>query len=186
MVTKKKPAAPPKLRVAPVTARSLPAFEALFSSRGAPHFCWCTVYRAKNNHALSKAARHELMTDLVAKSAPIGVLAYAGKAPVGWCSVAPRETYVKLERSRTMPRVTDAPTWVVLCFFVLRTSRGLGVSRALLDGAVRYARTQGAKFVEGYPYDTAKISSTHRGHSRLFRAAGFTQDGARWFKPVRR
>lgn len=185
MATKKKPSAS-ELRVSPVTPRSLPAFAALFSSRGAPHFCWCTVYRAKNSPALSKAARHELMSGLVAQSTPIGVLAYAGKEPVGWCSVAPRETYVKLERSRTMPRVTDAPTWVVLCFFVLRTSRGRGVSHALLKGAVRYARSKGAKIVEGYPYDTAKISSTHRGHSRLFRAAGFTQDGARWFKPVRR
>jgi GNAT superfamily N-acetyltransferase len=181
-----KKAANETLRVSPVTKRSLPAFEALFSSRGAPHYCWCTVYRAQNNQELDRDGRHALMRGLVAKSTPIGVLAYAGKAPVGWCSVAPRESYIKLERSRTMPRVSDAPTWVVLCFFVLRAERGSGVTRALLDGAVRYARTKGAKLLEAYPHDTAGISATHRGHSRLFRAAGFEQDGKRWFKVLRK
>lgn len=183
--TKKTPSTPAKLRVAPVTARSLPSFEALFSSRGAPHYCWCAVYRAKGNQELSKDGRRNLMRGLVAQSTPIGVLAFAGKEPVGWCSVAPRESYVKLERSRTMPRMSDAPTWVVLCFFVTRAWRGGGVSRALLEGAVRYARGKGAKIIEGYPYDTAHISSTHRGHSRVFRAAGFERDGTRWFKPLR-
>jgi len=177
--------APSKLRVTPVTQRTLAAFEQLFTSRGAPHYCWCTVYRAKDNQALSKDGRRDLMRGLVAKRTPIGVLAFVGKDPVGWCSVAPRESYIKLERSRTMPRVSDAPTWVVLCFFVLRSARGSGVTRALLEGAVSYAKNKGAKLVEAYPYDTARISSTHRGHSRLFRAAGFSQDGPRWFRTLR-
>jgi GNAT superfamily N-acetyltransferase len=180
-----KKAAAKAVRVAPVTKRSLAAFEALFSSRGAPHYCWCAVYRAKGNHELSNDARHALMRGLVTKSTPIGVLAYAGKVPIGWCSVAPRESYVKLERSRTMPRVSDAPTWVVLCFFVVRSARGSGVTRALLDGAIRYARAKGAKLLEAYPYDSANVTATHRGHSRLFRSAGFEQDGRRWFKALR-
>ncbi len=49
---------------------------------------------------------------LVAAGTPIGVLAYAGERAVGWCSVAPRESYVKLQSSRTMPRVSGAPTWM--------------------------------------------------------------------------
>jgi GNAT superfamily N-acetyltransferase len=112
------------------------------------------------------------------------VLAYYGDEPVGWCSIAPRESYVKLERSRTMPRKTppETPTWTVLCFFIVRAYRHEGVAGALLRGAVAYARAQGAKVVEGYPFDTAGISSTHHGHSSLFKAARFRQDGAdrRW------
>jgi hypothetical protein len=81
-----------------------------------------------------------------------------------------------------MPRVTDeaTPTWVVLCFFVVRPARGGGVVRALLRGAVKAARAAGAEVIEGYPHDTAGISSTHRGHSSAFAAVGFVQDGARW------
>ena len=110
------------------------------------------------------------------------MLAYEGGAPVGWCSIAPRETYVKLARSRTMPRRTPAatPTWTVLCFFVQRSRRGRGVSVALLRGGVGYAIDQGAAIIEGYPHDTAGISSTHRGHSAVFRAAGFRPVAGRW------
>jgi GNAT superfamily N-acetyltransferase len=132
---------------------------------------------------MSGAERKRRMHGLVSKAVPIGVLAYDGATPVGWCSIAPRETYTKLQRSRTMPRATPAetPTWAVLCFFVARPYRGRGVARALLESAVSYAREKGARVVEGYPFDSSRISSTHRGHSSLFKANGFRRDGSRWF-----
>lgn len=111
---------------------------------------------------------------------PIGLLAYDGEDAVGWCSVAPRETYARLERSRTMPRVDEAPTWTVLCFFVRRTHRGQGLTKALLKRGLTYARSEGAQVVEGFPFDTAGITSTHRGHSSVFEAAGFAREGKRW------
>src|SRR5262249_43817912 len=118
---------------------------------------------------------------------PVGVLAYVGGAPAGWCSIAPRETYVKLARSRTMPRVTEQPTWTVLCFFVPRPQRGRGLALALLRGAVAHARARGARVVEGSRHDSAGISATHRGHASLFAAAGFRRDGtgARWAREFR-
>jgi hypothetical protein len=51
----------------------------------------------------------------------------------------------------------------------------------LLRGAISYARAEGAKILEGYPFDSAEISSTHRGHSKVFKEAGFRRDGPRWF-----
>jgi len=166
--------------VLPVSAANWKDFAALFGARGAPHYCWCTPYRFREAPDMSKPDKQQAMRRLVQGGTPIGVLAYDGDTPVGWCSVAPRESYVKLARSRTMPRVSDEPTWTVLCFFVQRSHRGRGVSHALLAGALRAAREQGARVVEGYPYDTAGISSTHRGTSRLFRALGFMRRGTRW------
>jgi GNAT superfamily N-acetyltransferase len=174
------------LRVLPVTAERWTDFEALFGAKGSPHYCWCTPYRLRNAHELSGPAKRQAMQRLVTGGTPIGVLAYAGNEAVGWCSVAPRETYIKLERSRTMPRVSTAPTWTVLCFFVLRAQRGQQLTSALLRGAVRYARAQGALVVEGYPHDTAGISSTHRGRSAAYAAAGFEQQGTRWVRSWRR
>ena len=69
--------------------------------------------------------------------------------------------------------------------FVPRPHRGQGVTNALLEGAVAYAREHGAKVVEGYPFDTMGISSTHRGHARVFRTAGFEQEGRRSTRSVR-
>jgi GNAT superfamily N-acetyltransferase len=155
-------------------------------AKGGPHHCWCTLYRVPASAELTKAQKNARMRSLVGTGTPIGVLAYAGTEPVGWCSIAPRETYVRLNRSRTMARATPpaTPTWTILCFFVARPYRGRGVAQALLDGAVAYAKQQGAQVVEGYPFDTAGISSTHRGHSKVFEAARFQLDGMRWFRTL--
>lgn len=169
-----------RVRVLPVTPERWGDLEQLFSARGAPHYCWCTPYRFSSAQHWSSEQKRTQLHGLVVQGTPIGVLAYAGERAVGWCSVAPRESYVRLQRSRTMPRVSDAPTWTVLCLFVLRAERGQQLTSTLLKGALRYARAEGAQCVEGYPHDTAGISSTHRGSSRAFAAAGFHQEGNRW------
>ena len=169
-----------RIAVHPVTPDRWPDLARLFEARGGPHFCWCTPYRFHGSHRMSKEAKRSAMTRLVEGETPVGVLAYVEEEPVGWCSVAPRETYQKLDRSRTMPRVTHEPTWRVLCFFVRRDLRRRGVAAALLRGAIGYARERGAVVIEGYPFDTAGISSVHRGPSTLFRGAGFRQEGKRW------
>jgi GNAT superfamily N-acetyltransferase len=168
--------------VEPVTAQNWADFEALFKSGEAPHYCWCTVYRVPSQPHLTNPEKKGVMCRLVEQGVPVGAFAYDGDKPVGWCSVAPRETYRKLDRARTMPRVTpqDVPAWTILCFFVLRPYRKKGVAKALVKGALDHARTQGAQVVEAYPCDTAGTSATHRGYSSLFERVGFQQEGTRW------
>ena len=93
---------------------------------------------------------------IVTSSDAPGVLAYAGKEPIGWCAIAPRESYPALERSRVLRPVDNQSVWSVSCFFVAKQFRGQGVTEQLLRQAVKYARTQGAKIVEGYPQDLGK------------------------------
>lgn len=176
-----------RIAVRPVTPRNWDDFARLFESKGAPHYCWCSTYRTGDTRHLDNGEKKSLMRELVRREIPIGVLAFDGDEPVGWCSIAPRESYVRLGKSRTMPRATPltTSTWSVLCFFVSRTHRERGLTHALLEGAVAYARQRGAKVIEGYPFDTAGISSTHRGHSTIFRAAGFQQEGRRWVRLTR-
>ena len=169
-----------RVRVEPVTKDTWADFEALFTARGAPHYCWCGVYRFSKAQLMSAEEKRAATRRQVEDGVPIGVLAYDGDLPIGWCSVAPRETLLKLERSRTMPRVSNARTWTVLCFFVRRSHRGRGVAGALLAGAIEAARRGGAQVIEGYPHDTAGITATHRGKSRIFRALGFGRAGTRW------
>src|ERR1041385_8175494 len=97
------------IAVRPVTRTTWDDFVRLFEAKGGPHYCFCTPYRT-DVRDLSKAAKKKHMQKLVAAATPVGVLAYDGGEPIGWCSVAPRETYVRLERSRSMPRVTGLGT----------------------------------------------------------------------------
>jgi GNAT superfamily N-acetyltransferase len=139
------------------------------------------VYRKPSNARMASDEKREAMRGLIERGTPVGVLAYDGDEPVGWCSVAPRETYPRLDRSRVMPRISPEPTWTVLCFFLRRSHRRTGISRILLKGAVEYAKASGARFVEAYPLDTAGITSLFRGRSSVFKALGFQQDGSRWW-----
>jgi GNAT superfamily N-acetyltransferase len=106
-------------------------------------------------------------------AAPPGVLAYVDGEPVGWCAVAPRDEFKRLDRSNATRRVDDRPAWSVVCFYVLRKARGRGVSRALLRAAVELAVAHGATTVEGYPVEGTR--NFYRGVRSVFDDTGFRE-----------
>ncbi|SFW85793.1 GNAT family N-acetyltransferase [Amycolatopsis australiensis] len=165
-----------------VSVRPATRFEdvaAILNPTGNERACWCLAYRITSAEysALRGAQRAARVRELCAGQPAPGVLAYDGDTPVGWCGVSPRSRMERLKRSRTMPPLDDLPVWSVICFVVRAPYRRRGVSAALLDGAVEYARSCGAPAVEGFPVDTegARISSSaaHVGTATLFAAAGF-------------
>lgn len=169
-------AAPDSLEFHPVTRERWGDLAALFEHHGNPGYCWCMRWRLRSAQfsRLDSAGRRGALQALVAADTPIGVLAYAGGAPVGWCSVAPRETYAALERSTTLPRIDDLPVWSVVCFFVERRARGQGLAVQLLRAAVAYAAERGAVAVEGYPVEPDQ-SYRFMGAPAVFERAGFHQ-----------
>jgi len=153
---------------------------ALFGDRGACGGCWCMSWRlkraefARNTGEPNKRA----LKKLVEKEKPIGILAYAGTEPIGWCSVAPRQDFVRLELHRTLKRLDDQPVWSVVCLFVVKPWRRQGVSIALLNAAADWARSQGAEIVEGYPTEPGKDLPdpfVYTGLASAFRSAGFKE-----------
>ena len=110
-----------------------------------------------------------------------GILAYADEQPIGWCSIAPREEFHRLERSRTLKRIDDQPVWSVVCFFVAKPFRGKGVSTKLLEAAVKHAREQGAKIIEGYPTRSnvkQQDTAVYTGLASMFLKARFIDCGS--------
>ncbi|HEX8080518.1 MAG TPA: GNAT family N-acetyltransferase [Jatrophihabitans sp.] len=142
--------------------------------------CWCLSHRVdlKTNRELVGRARGEFVRELCGREVAPGVLAYEGDEVVGWAAVAPRSE-LPFARSRKIPHVDDLPVWSVWCIRVRPGHRGRGISPALLDGAVAYARSQNAPAVEGYPVDNqgAKVDVTmaYVGTRKLFERAGFTK-----------
>lgn len=108
-----------------------------------------------------------------------GILAYANGSPIGWCAVAPRETYPALDRSRVLKRIDDKPVWSIVCLFIAKEYRRKGVSVELLKAAVKYVRKRGGRLVEGYPVEPRKDAMPDvfawTGVASAFLKAGFVE-----------
>lgn len=168
-----------KLTVRPLTPERWCDVEAVFGARGCSvaRQCWCMYYRRSGGLGQPDANRTALRA-LVASDEPPGLIGYLGDQPVGWVSLGPREDFAKLARSPVMKPVDGQPVWSIVCFVVPSAYRGQGVARALLEGAIGYARRRGAKLLEAYPVDTqarADAGSLWFGTKAMYDAAGFEE-----------
>ncbi len=142
--------------------------------------CWCLSHRldSKTNRELVGPARGEYVWKLCSRMVAPGVLAYEDDEVVGWAAVAPRSE-LPFARSTKISHVDHLPVWSVWCIRVPPGHRGGGISRALLDGAVAYVRSQRAPAIEGYPVDNegekVDLTMAYVGTRTLFERAGFTK-----------
>jgi GNAT superfamily N-acetyltransferase len=116
---------------------------------------------------------------LAKDGAPLGVLAYSGDEAVGWCAVAPREAYIRLDRSRVLARVDELPVWSISCLFIAKPFRRRGVSVQLIGAATEFARSNGARVVEAYPFvpysDAMPAAFAWTGTVSAYERAGFRE-----------
>jgi GNAT superfamily N-acetyltransferase len=142
--------------------------------------CWCLSHRldSKTNRELVGSARGEYVRRLCGRKVAPGVLAYEDGEVAGWAALAPRSE-LPFARSRKIPHVDDLPVWSVWCIRVRPGHRGRGISHALLEGAVAYARSQQAPAVEGYPVDNegkkVDLTMAYVGTRAVFERAGFSK-----------
>ena len=165
----------------PVTPNNWMDVEKLFGERGACAGCWCMwwrIPRSQWNHQKGEKNK-QAMKKIVDSGEIPGILALDGTEPIVWCSVAPREAFPALERSRILKPVDDQPVWSIVCFFVPKPYRRKGVTVALLKAAIEYVEKQGGKILEGYPSEpkTDKTADAFvwTGLASAFRKAGFQE-----------
>ena len=164
-----------------VTPERWPDLEMLFGKNGACDGCWCMWWRLKHSDFLKQRgdANKEALKSIVDSGEIPGLLAYADGNPVAWCSIAPRQSYTRLERSRVLKRVDDQPVWSIVCFFVAREFRRQGLTGQLLEAAAEYARKRSATVIEGYPIEPRKgrmpDAWAYTGLASSFRNSGFEE-----------
>ena len=182
-----------RLTLQPLTPERWPDLEALFGARGCSvaRGCWCMFYRRRGDArpAPGVTRREQNRAELKSLSAadpPAGLIGYRGATPVGWISLGPREDYRKLENSPVMKPVDEKRVWSIVCFVVPAQYRRQGVAKALLEGAIRFARKRKVKLLEAYPVDKRGESADDSlwfGPMSLYDAAGFEEIARR--KPTR-
>lgn len=170
-----------ELKFEPVTKKHRDDFEALFGERGASGGCWCMWWRLKRfEFEKNKGKRNkEAMSNIVNSGEIPGILAYSDNKPIAWCSVAPREKYPSLERSRVLKRIDDTSVWSIVCFFIDKRYRNKGVSVKLLLACIKYVKEKGGRVLEGYPVEPKKERIPEvfawTGFANAFKAAGFIE-----------
>ena len=168
--------------IRPVTADNWDLLDALFAAHGTVRGCWCMYFRLTSrefNEGWGDGNREDMCRLVCDEGVVPGLIAIADGEAVGWVSVAPRDEFGRVERSRVTKPVDDEPAWSIVCFYVKPGSRGGGLTRALLEAAVEYATDNGAQLIEAYPYDTEEQrrggAELYYGVASTFRDAGFEE-----------
>ncbi len=178
-----------ELRCEPATAERFSDLPAVLGDRGGPGGCWCMFWRLAN--AEWRATRPEAAQGCHGRSVrrtrrrPV-CSAYLEGRPVGWCAVAPRREYPRMQSSPTFGPVDDTPAWAVSCLFIHRTARRRGVGSALVDAAVAMAKANGAPAVDAIPVAPGGKRGSgdlYTGTPSMFEPLGFTEVARR--KPER-
>jgi GNAT superfamily N-acetyltransferase len=182
-----------KLTLRPLTPERWADLEVIFGARGCSvaRGCWCMYYRVSGSAPVPSGltrsqANRKALKALTRRDPPPGLIGYHGKKPVGWVSLGPREDYAKLARSSVMKAVDDERVWSIICFVVPEEFRGQGVAKALLEGAIKYAKRRRVKILEAYPVDQRGDTADDAlwfGTKSMYDAEGFVEVARR--KPRR-
>jgi len=165
----------------PLTEENWKDFESLFGERGACGGCWCMSWllTKKEFDANKGEGNKRKMKKLVNSNTQPGILAYLKNKPVGWCAIASREKYIRLEKSRVLKRIDDEAVWSIPCFFIKKEFRRKGLSTEILKAAVEFSKSKGVKIVEGYPAEpysnNIPAAFAWTGFPSSFRKAGFKE-----------
>lgn len=158
------------IQTKPVNEENWADFEALFQSKGGPSYCWCMAWRMTKEELKenTKANRKNFIQQRVFKKTPIGLLAYMDTEPIAWCSVAPRETYQRLGGDESIENV-----WSLACFYIKKEYRDMGLIDILIEHAKKYAKENGAKYLEAYPVEPDSPSYRFMGFVKSFEKVDF-------------
>ncbi|MGD9700984.1 MAG: GNAT family N-acetyltransferase [Acidimicrobiia bacterium] len=168
------------LRCEPATGDRFDHFVEVIGDRGGPGGCWCMFWRLRSAEwrAMGATHRRAASVELFASSPPPGVLGYLDDRPVGWCAVAPRSEYARMQASPTFGPVDDTSSWAVSCLFIHRSARRRGVGAALVSAAVAMAEFHGAPAVDAIPVapNARRTSSDlYTGTPSMFVPLGFAE-----------
>jgi GNAT superfamily N-acetyltransferase len=184
-------AAEPAISVVPANEASWDDLRAIFGTRGPASRCQCQRFKLQPKESFGSfpaeerghRLREQTDCDHPESDTTSGLVAYVDGEPAGWCAVEPRPAYVGLLRVFRVPwdgrdeDKTDDGIWAVTCFLTRAGFRKRGVSRALARAAVDFARSRGARSLEGYPVVTKDVilEELHVGTVDTFADAGLVE-----------
>lgn len=124
-----------------------------------------------SNYAESADRNRQALCSQLSRQPPPGLLAYAGGEPLGWVQAGPRASFPRITGNKATAALDSEGVWRCTCFVVRVGRRRHGVARALLAGAIGFARGNGARLLEAHPVDVAarggRVPSANLYHGTL-------------------
>jgi len=163
------------IKVNQLTMDLWPAFESLFGNHGACNGCWCMYWRIgadyhKRSRDLNKQAFHKIVNN----GGVPGLLAFQDEIPIGWCQLTPKSSLNWLLKDNSIKSKDDENIWCISCFYIKPSYRKKGVTSALIEAAIKFARKANASLLEAYPRDS---NNSFTGYLSTFFKAGFIEVG---------
>ncbi|HEX8345132.1 MAG TPA: GNAT family N-acetyltransferase [Actinoplanes sp.] len=185
------PIRPDQLTIVPANEASWDDLTAVFGTTDAGR-CQCQrfkvagwIWRDSTLDERTAMLRAQTACGDPGATATSGLVAYVDGEPAGWVAVEPRTAYPKLRSSRIPWSGRDEDrdddgVWAVTCFAVRKGFRGRGLTYALAEATVAFARERGARALEAYPMITQPgrqitWGELHVGARQVFEDAGFTE-----------
>ncbi|WP_243077276.1 GNAT family N-acetyltransferase [Microbacterium sp. SS28] len=177
----------PKITIEPATSDRFDDAQHALTGGGDGRSCQCQWWTLTNAEfqKSSQAERQELLRHEIAAGPPPALIAYVDGEPAGWVRVGPRTDQIRIGRTRIINETTrepleDSSVWAVSCFVVRKEHRGNGLTAHLLAAAIDYARDNGARIIEAYPFDPKtgprkSANDLYHGVLSTFESAGFVE-----------
>lgn len=182
----------PPVSIVPANQASCEDLDAIFGQRGYPARCRCQRFKTTSEEwwhdpipREERIFRQRSQTDCGYPDSEVtsGLVAYLDGEPVGWCAVEPRSEYQRLGQTPWKGRSEDPhdeTVWAIVCFVVRVGYRGRGITYPLAKAAVEFARSRGARAIEGYPMmpepgKEVTWGELFVGHRHVFEEAGFRE-----------
>ena len=126
---------------------------------------WEKATKAQNRNATKMFIQEEKMG---------GLLAFIDNEPIGWCNVNSKEVYEKIPIESESEDIPKGKIASIVCFLIAPAHRKKGISRKLLQHAIKVLKEDGFIWIETYPRK-GDLSDAHSYHGpvSLFDSEGF-------------
>jgi len=166
-----------KRKVVLLTPDRWPALVDLFGDGGPCSRCWCMYWRIGAEYRKRSAVENQsAFHKIVEQGPPPGLIAFQGDLAVGWCQLTRHEDLPWLKNNSRFRAPDGSQVWSISCFYIRKGYRRQGVTAALIEAAIKRAKTAGAQRLEAYPLDAERTpSASGTGYASTFARLGFVE-----------
>lgn len=144
--------------------------------------CWCSwlLLEPSDFRKSNSEQRSECVREYVGAGEMLGLIVYGNREPIGWVSIAPRESLRRLNHSLVANSLlvpNGDIVWIIGCLYIRRRYRRMGFEKKVIEGAVRHASSSDCTLVAAFPIDSEQRSlrsdERYHGDLKVFLELGF-------------